>query len=76
VQDVEAFREKFGLKKFGLIGLSWGSGVAPKYITMYPQHDQILFRVSIEPGPARLKRPSLTPEKDKNESLSFALPHI
>jgi proline iminopeptidase len=37
VQDVEAFREKFGLKKFGLTGVSWGSVVALKYITAYPQ---------------------------------------
>jgi pimeloyl-ACP methyl ester carboxylesterase len=38
VQDVEAFRERFGLDKFGLIGLSWGSAVVLKYITAYPQH--------------------------------------
>lgn len=37
VQDVEEFRKKFGLDKMGIIGLSWGSLVALKYTTMYPQ---------------------------------------
>jgi proline-specific peptidase len=38
VQDVEAFRERFGLDKFDMIGVSWGSAVALEYITRYPQH--------------------------------------
>ena len=50
VQDVEAFREKFGLKKFGLIGLSWGSAVALKYVTTYPQHlSRVVFLSPISP---------------------------
>jgi proline iminopeptidase len=50
VQDVEAFREKFGLKEFGLIGLSWGSAVALKYITTYPQHvTRVVFLSPISP---------------------------
>ena len=50
MQDVEAFREKFGLKKFGLIGLSWGSAVALKYITTYPQHaTRVVFLSPISP---------------------------
>jgi|HubBroStandDraft_6_1064221.scaffolds.fasta_scaffold03579_2 proline iminopeptidase len=51
VQDVEAFREKFGLKKFGLIGLSWGSAVALKYITTYPQYvSRVVFLSPISPS--------------------------
>ena len=51
VQDVEAFREKFGLKKFGLIGLSWGSAVALKYITTYPQHvSRVVFLSPLSPS--------------------------
>jgi proline-specific peptidase len=50
-QDVEAFREKFGLKKFGLIGLSWGSAVALKYITMYPEHvSRVVFLSPLSPS--------------------------
>jgi proline iminopeptidase len=50
VQDVEAFREKFGLQKFGLIGVSWGSAVALKYITMYPQRvSRVAFLGPISP---------------------------
>ena len=51
VQDVEAFRDKFGLRKFGLIGLSWGSAVALKYITTYPQHvSRVVFLSPISPS--------------------------
>lgn len=53
VQDVEAFREKFGLKKFGLIGLSWGSVVALKYITTYPEHvSRVVFLSPFSPSHA------------------------
>jgi proline iminopeptidase len=49
-QDVETFREKFGLKKFGLIGVSWGSAVALKYITTHPQHvSRVAFLGPISP---------------------------
>jgi proline iminopeptidase len=50
-QDVEAFRERFELKKFGLIGLSWGSAVALKYITMYPERvSRVVFLGPISPS--------------------------
>lgn len=50
VQDVEVFREHFGLKKFGLVGLSWGSAVALKYLTMYPQRvTRVVFLSPLSP---------------------------
>ena len=50
VQDVEAFRAKFGLERFGIIGLSWGSIVALKYETMYPQHvTRVVFLSPMSP---------------------------
>jgi proline-specific peptidase len=50
VQDVEAFRQKSGLERFGLIGLSWGSAVALKYITTYPQRvSRVVFLSPISP---------------------------
>lgn len=50
VQDVEEFRKKFGLDKMGIIGLSWGSAVALKYTTMYPQRvSRVVFLSPISP---------------------------
>ena len=72
-QDVEAFREKFGLKKFGLIGLSWGSAVALTYITMYPEHvSRVVFLSPLSPSFAlyqeRLKHlDSLKTDKEREE---------
>lgn len=73
VQDVEAFREKFGLEKIGIIRLSWGSAVALKYITMYPQHvTRVVFLSPISPTFAlyqeRLKQlDSLKTQKEREE---------
>lgn len=72
-QDVEAFRERFGLDKFGLIGVSWGSAVALKYITTYPQHvSRVVFLGPISPTFAlyqeRLKHlDSLKTDKERQE---------
>jgi proline iminopeptidase len=72
-QDLEAFREKFGLKKFGIIGLSWGSAVALKYITMYPQCvTRVVFLSPVSPTLAlyqeRLKHlDSLLTDKEREE---------
>jgi proline iminopeptidase len=72
-QDVEAFREKFALKKFGIIGLSWGSLVAVKYITMYPKHvSRVVFLSPMSPTFAlyqeRLKHlDSLRMDKEREE---------
>jgi proline iminopeptidase len=50
VQDVEEFRKKFGLDKMGIIGLSWGSLVALKYTTMYPQRvSRVVFLSPMSP---------------------------
>ena len=50
VQDVEEFRKKFGLDKMGIIGLSWGSIVALKYTTMYPQRvSRVVFLSPMSP---------------------------
>jgi proline iminopeptidase len=73
VQDVEAFREHFGLKKFGIIGLSWGSAVALKYITMYPDRvTRVVFLSPLSPTFAfyqeRLKHlDSLKTNKEREE---------
>ena len=73
VQDVEAFREEFGLAKFGLIGLSWGSAVALKYITMYPQRvTRVVFLSPMSPTIAlyheRVKHlDSLKTDKEREE---------
>lgn len=49
-QDVEQFRKKFGLNQFALIGLSWGSAVALKYMTLYPQRvRRVVFLSPISP---------------------------
>lgn len=61
VQDVEAFRSKFGLEKFAVIGLSWGSAVALKYITTYPQH--VIRVVFLSPMSPTI---SLSNERDKH----------
>ena len=61
VQDVEAFRREFGLDKFAVIGLSWGSAVALKYITMYPQRvTRVVFLSPMSPTI------SLSDERDKH----------
>ena len=50
VQDVEEFRKSFGLEHFGLIGLSWGSGVALKYVARYPQRvTRVVFLSPMSP---------------------------
>ena len=73
VQDMEAFRERFGLKKFGLIGLSWGSAVALKYITTYPEQvSRVVFLSPISPSRAlyqeRLQHlDSLKTDKEREE---------
>jgi proline iminopeptidase len=61
VQDVEAFRKEFGLEKFAVIGLSWGSAIALKYITMYPQRvTRVVFLSPMSPTI------SLSNERDKH----------
>ena len=73
VQDLEAFRERFGLDKFDMIGVSWGSAVALKYITRYPQHvSRVAFLGPISPTFAlyqeRLKHlNSLKTEKEREQ---------
>jgi proline iminopeptidase len=50
VQDVEAFRKQFGLEKFGIIGLSWGSLVALNYIAAYPERvTRVVFLSPMSP---------------------------
>ncbi len=72
-QDVEQFRKKFGLNQFGLIGLSWGSAVALKYMTMYPQRvSRVIFLSPISPTIAlwddRVKHlDSLETEREREE---------
>jgi proline iminopeptidase len=72
VQDVEEFRKKFDLNQFGLIGLSWGSAVALKYTTMYPQRvSRVIFLSPISPTIAlwneRLKHlDSLKTERERD----------
>ena len=61
------------MKKFGLIGLSWGSAVALKYITMYPQYvTRVVFLGPLSPSFAlyqeRLKHlNSLKTDKEREE---------
>jgi proline iminopeptidase len=49
-EDVEAFRKEFGLEKFGIIGLSWGSLVAVNYITAHPERvTRVVFLSPMSP---------------------------
>jgi len=72
-QDVEEFRKKFGLEHFGLIGLSWGSAVALKYMTMYPRRvSRVVFlspmSATIALWEERVKHlDSLETEKEREE---------
>ena len=72
-RDVEHFRRKFGLKQFGLIGRSWGSAVALKYMTMYPERvSRVVFLSPISPTIAlwdeRVKHlDSLETEREREE---------
>lgn len=46
VDDIETVRQKFGLKKFHLMGHSWGAMLAAKYALKYPSHLSSLILVS------------------------------
>ncbi|MEO5582633.1 MAG: alpha/beta fold hydrolase [Saprospiraceae bacterium] len=46
VNDIEAVRQKFGLKKIHLLGHSWGSLLAIKYALKYPQNLASLILVN------------------------------
>lgn len=46
VDDIDQVRKKFGLKKFHLLGHSWGAMLAAKYAIQYPQYLSSLILVS------------------------------
>lgn len=46
VDDIDEVRKKFGLKKFHLLGHSWGGMLAAQYAIKYPQYLSSLILVS------------------------------
>jgi proline iminopeptidase len=65
VRDLEAVRQRFGIKRLKLFGWSWGSGLASLYAAEFPEHVERMFllpmRVRHNPEPpsswmARLDR--------------------
>lgn len=49
VRDLEALREHFGISRFSIIGLSWGSGLAALYAAEHP--DRVARVVFLSPMP-------------------------
>ncbi len=52
VEDLESLRKALGVKKIGLMGISYGTWVAQEYAKTYPQHTDSLILDSIV-GPDR-----------------------
>lgn len=49
-KDLEAVRAKFGIKKFILLGHSWGGMLAMNYATTYPEHVSKLILLNSAPA--------------------------